>query len=81
MLDLSATFDTIDDKHFLDRLEAQFGIKGHARKWLESYFRDRMQAVYVDSTSSLMVPQDVGFPRGSVISPFRFKPYTNPYQL
>ena len=59
--------------HFLDRLEREFGIKGHARRWLESYFRDRMQAVYVNSTSSVMVPQDIGFPKGSLISPFGFK--------
>ena len=77
-LNLSATFDMIDHKQFLDRLEAEFGIKGHARSWLESYFRDRMQAVYVDSTSCGMVSKDVGFPQGSVISPFRFKPYTKP---
>ena len=36
MLDLSAAFDTIDHKQFLDRMEAEYGIKGHARRWLES---------------------------------------------
>ena len=78
MLDLSAAFDTINHNQFLDRLEAEFGVKGHARRWLESYFRDRTQAVYIDSTSSVTVPLDVGFPQGSVIGPFGFKPFTKP---
>ena len=78
MLDLSSAFDTIDHKQFLDRLEDEFGITGQARVWMESYFRDRVQSVYIDSTSSVTLPLDVGFPQGSVIGPFGFKQYTKP---
>jgi hypothetical protein len=62
LLDLSAAFDTVDHDHFLDRLENDCGITGCARKWLESYFSDRYQSVYIDSTSSISVPLTTGFP-------------------
>ena len=42
MLDLIAAFDMIDHKQFLDKLEAEFGIKVPASRWVEPYFRDRM---------------------------------------
>ena len=76
--DLSAAFDTVDHTQFLNRLEGEFGVTGKARRWLESYFRDRYQSVYIDSTSSSAVPLTTGFPQGSVIGPFGFKPYTKP---
>jgi hypothetical protein len=78
LLDLSAAFDAVDHDHFLDRLENDCGITGCARKWLESYFRDRYQSVYIDSMYSISVPLTTGFPQGSVIGPFGFKPYTKP---
>ena len=78
LLDLSAAFDTVDHMKFLDRLEQEFGVTGRARTWLESYFKDRYQSVFIDSTSSISVPLTTGFPQGSVIGPFGFKPYTKP---
>ena len=78
LLDLSAAFDTVDHDQFLNRLERGFGVTGSARRWLESYFRDRYQSVYIDSTSSTAVPLTTGFPQGSVVGPFGFKPYTKP---
>ena len=34
--------------------------------------------MYIDATSSVTVPLQIGFPQGSVIGPFGFKPYTKP---
>ena len=78
LLDLSAAFDTVDHGKFLDRLESSFGVTGRARQWLESYFRERYQAVHINSSSSVRLPLTTGFPQGSVIGPFGFKPYTKP---
>jgi hypothetical protein len=78
LLDLSAAFDTVSHGRFLDRLEQDFGVAGMARRWLESYFRERYQAVHINSASSVHVPLTTGFPQGSVIGPFGFKPYTKP---
>ena len=68
LLDFSA-FDTIDHKRFLDRLQGGFVI---------SYFQDRYQSVYIDPTAFAPVHLPTGFPKGSVIGPFGFKPYTKP---
>jgi hypothetical protein len=78
LLDLSAAFDTVDHRRFLDRLESDFGVTGMARRWLKSYFMERYQAVHINSSSSVRVPLTTGFPQGSVIGPFGFKPYTKP---
>ena len=78
LLDLSAAFDTVDHGKFLDRLESGFGVTGRARQWLESYFLERYQAVHINSSSSVRLPLTTGFPQGSVIGPFGFKPYTKP---
>ncbi|XP_072046908.1 uncharacterized protein [Amphiura filiformis] len=41
MLDLSAAFDTIDHTILFNRLECDFGIKGTALEWFQSYMTDR----------------------------------------
>jgi hypothetical protein len=78
LLDLSAAFDTVDHDRFLDRLQADCGITGKARLWLLSYLSNRYQEVGVNSASSSKFPLKTGFPQGSVIGPFGFKPYTKP---
>ena len=37
LLDLSAAFDTVDNKIMINKLENVFGITGTALKWLKSY--------------------------------------------
>ena len=77
LLDLkSAAFNTVDRKCFPNQLEHEFGVTGSTRMWLESYFRDRYQSVYINTSSSARVPIMTGFLQGSAIGPFGFKPYT-----
>ena len=78
LLDLSAAFDTIDHSVFLTRIDHENGISESALKWLKSYFTDRSQEVHIQGQSSSKVALETGFPQGSVVGPFGFKPYTKP---
>ena len=53
LLDLSATFDTIDNETLLYRLEHQFGIDDKSLSWMRSYLTDRYQAVCIDRKNVL----------------------------
>ena len=46
-LDLSAAFDTVDNKILNNRLSNSFGISGSALGWLTCYFSNRSQLVRV----------------------------------
>ena len=76
LLDLSASFDTIDHATLLERLHGHFGISGTVMQWFKSYISNRQQHVHIDG--SLSCPQDVhfGVPQGSVLGPFLFCLYT-----
>lgn len=47
LLDLRATFDTMDHSLLLTCLERVFGVSGTALKWLQSYFTERSQFVSI----------------------------------
>jgi hypothetical protein len=78
LLDLSAAFDTVDHSIFLNRLKEDIGISGDVLRWVLSYFTDRYQEVCVQGISSDKTSLQTGFPQGSIMGPFGFKPYTNP---
>ncbi|XP_072030674.1 phospholipase B1, membrane-associated-like [Amphiura filiformis] len=66
MLDLSAAFDTIDHIILFNRLECDFGIKGTALEWFQSYMTDRNFQVcvgdiwenYLETITKLEVKED-----------------------
>ena len=78
LLDLSAAFDTIDHAVLLERLNVNFGIKGLALTWLQSYLSNRRQAVQILGASSAETGVPYGVPQGSVLGPVLFTLYTSP---
>ena len=78
LLDLSATFDTIDHNVLLNRLEHAFSITGTALSWIRSYLSDRDQTVVVNGLKSEPFRLPYGVPHGSVLGPILFVLYTKP---
>jgi len=78
LLDLSAAFDTVDQQRLLDRMEADCGINGSVRGWLQSYFADRNQMVVINGEKSQPQALETGMPQGSHLGPFCFPLYTAP---
>ena len=52
LLDLSAAFDTVDYTRLLSFLSQAYGIIGGALQWIESYLRNRQQAVTINGADS-----------------------------
>lgn len=75
-VDLKKAFDTIDHKLLMNKLE-QYGLRGHAYSWLESYFDNRYQYVHFNDHQSEMRKLTCGVPQGSVIGPKLFILYVN----
>ena len=75
LLDLSAAFDTIDHEILLSRLKHDFGIRGTALNWFQSYFSDRKQYVLIDYHKSTETSLDFGVPQGSVLGLVLFTTY------
>ena len=76
LLDLSATFDTVDHDILLQWLEHSYGVGGTALQWVCSFLSGRTQVVYFNghlSTESLLA---CGVPQGSVSGPKFFTLYT-----
>ena len=77
LLDLSATFDTIDHNILFTRLRSTFGCSGTVLDWFISYLSCRTQSVFVGHESTPSVLQ-CGVPQGSVLEPLLFTLYTHP---
>ena len=78
LLDLSATFDTVDHCILLDRLSERFGITGNALERFRSYLSNGHQVVKVDGHESTSRKLRCGVPQGSVLGPILFLLYTPP---
>ena len=72
LLDLSATFDTIDHATFIDRLSDWYGISGQTQIWFTYYLKNRHQYVQIKDTLSDKVTLSYGVPQGSVLGPVLF---------
>jgi Reverse transcriptase (RNA-dependent DNA polymerase) len=75
LLDLSATFETVDHSILLKRLYRSFGIVGSAHQWSVSYLTSRSPCVRCGH-SSQPTPLECGVPQGSVLGPILFGLYT-----
>ena len=78
LLDLSATFDTIDHSTLLSCLLDWFGVDGSVLKWFSSYLTEHFQSVKIGSTLSDLQKLLFGVPQGSVLGPLLFSLYTSP---
>ena len=74
LLDLSATFDTIDHDTFLQRLLERIGIHGKVLDWFKSYPMDRCHSVCVSDT----IPASRHLTFCSVTLPNDFSFYSDP---
>ena len=79
MLDLSTTFDTIDQNQLLDIMDAEFAVKPKALSAL-TYLKNRTQQVQIGTTTSECIPSHYGVPQGSVLGPVMFTLLTTPLQ-
>ena len=75
LLDLSATFDTIDHDHSFELLKHQFGITGTALDWIKSYLGIRSSSIQINSKTSPPTVTSYGVPQGSVLGSIIFTIY------
>ena len=79
LIDLSKTFDYVDRKILLNKLE-HYGIRGKMLKILESYLTDRIQFIDFAGYTSTCENVEKRVPQGFVLRPLFFLVYINNLQ-
>lgn len=75
LLDLSATFDTVDHTILVSRLEQYVGIQGVALQWFKLYLSNRSFAVNVGEFLSTSAPLTCSIPQGFILPHYIFSIY------
>ena len=79
-LDLSAAFDTVNDRTLLEVLNKYYGIQGLALQWLKSYLTDRQFKVEIEENISEVKTINFSVPQGSILGPILFTCYASTLQ-
>ena len=77
MLDLSATFDTVNHDILIKRLHEELDIADLALKWFESYLHNRVQKFWIDGSISNPFDLCCGVPQGLCRGPILFIIYAS----
>jgi len=72
VLDMAASFDTVDHSILLRQLERSYGVSVNALKWFISYLSVRHQSVRIRDKQSSSCHAPYGIPQGSVLGPLLF---------
>ena len=75
LLDLSASFDTVDQGILLRHLESNFGITDTALAWIRSYLSNHSQKVIVGKAKSDQITLTFGGLQGSMLGLILFSLY------
>ena len=78
MVDVSAAFDTVEHHSLLARFRHDFGLRGKALQWMQSYISDRKQKVAINSAYSRVINIDYGFAQGATLAGLCFNCYSKP---
>ena len=77
VIDLSATFNTVDHQILIDVLNKRFNIKGVALKWFANYLTSRSCKVIVEDAHSTEKPLLFSVPQGSVAGLVLYNAYAS----
>ena len=77
LLDLSASFGTVNHQVLLKRLESCFGRSGTALHWFKSYLDGRSQRICVGGCCSKKFGLPHGVPQGSCLGTLLFTIYAS----